>query len=36
VVPDARVDLMLNHDNPDLAAIAVYEFATEQEVVASK
>jgi hypothetical protein len=26
---DVRVDLMLNHDNPDLAAMAVYEFATE-------
>ncbi len=26
-----RVDLMLNHDNPDLAAMAVYEFATEAD-----
>ena len=28
---DVRVDLMLNHDNPDLAAMAVYEFATEAD-----
>jgi len=28
---DMRVDLMLNHDNPDLAAMAVYEFATEAD-----
>ncbi|MGB3717307.1 MAG: DinB family protein [Candidatus Promineifilaceae bacterium] len=28
---DTRVDLMLNHDNPDLAAMAVYEFATEAD-----
>lgn len=28
---DVRVDLMLNYDNPDLAAIPVYEFATEAD-----
>lgn len=28
---DVRVDLMLNHDNPDLAGMAVYEFATETD-----
>jgi len=28
---DTRVDLMLNHDNPDLAALSVYEFATEAD-----
>jgi hypothetical protein len=28
---DTRIDLMLNHDNPDLAAMAVYEFATEAD-----
>lgn len=26
---DTRVDLMLNYDDPDLAAMAVYEFATD-------
>jgi hypothetical protein len=28
---DTRVNLMLDHDNPDLAAMAVYEFATEAD-----
>jgi hypothetical protein len=28
---DTRVDLMLNHENPDLAAMAVYELATEAD-----
>lgn len=28
---DMRVDLMLDHDDPDLAAMAVYEFATEAD-----
>jgi rubrerythrin len=28
---DVRVDLMLNHDNPDLAALAIYEFATDTD-----
>ena len=28
---DTRVDLMLNHDHPDLSALAVYEFATEAD-----
>jgi hypothetical protein len=28
---DVRVDLILTHDNPDLAAMAVYEFATEAD-----
>jgi uncharacterized damage-inducible protein DinB len=28
---DTRIDLMLNHDNPDLAAMAVYEYATEAD-----
>ena len=28
---DVRVDLMLNHDNPDLAAMAVYKFETEAD-----
>jgi hypothetical protein len=27
---DTRVELMLTYDNPDLAAMAVYEFATEE------
>ncbi len=29
VMLDARVKLMLEHDNPELAALAVYEFATD-------
>jgi rubrerythrin len=28
---DTRVDLMLTYDDPDLAAMAVYEFATEED-----
>jgi len=28
---DTRINLMLEHDNPELIALAVYEFATEQE-----
>jgi len=28
---DTRVDLMLKHDNPELAALAVYELATEAD-----
>lgn len=28
---NTRVNLMLNHDNPDLASLAVYELATEAE-----
>jgi rubrerythrin len=28
---DTRIELMLKHDNPDLTAIAVYEFATDAE-----
>lgn len=28
---DTRVNLMLNHENPDLNAMAVYEFATEAD-----
>jgi rubrerythrin len=28
---DTRIELMLKHDNPELTAIAVYEFATEAE-----
>ncbi|TEU22351.1 MAG: DUF664 domain-containing protein [Anaerolineales bacterium] len=28
---DTRVELMLTYDNPDLAAMAVYEFATEED-----
>lgn len=28
---DARVDLMLRHDNPELTALAVYELATEAD-----
>lgn len=30
VMLDARVKLMLEHDNPELAAMAVYEFATDE------
>ncbi len=28
---DTRIDLMLAHDNPELAAVAVYEFATKAD-----
>jgi len=28
---DARIELMLNHDNPNLTALAVYEFAKQEE-----
>ena len=28
---DTRINLMLNHENPDLVAMAVYEFATEAD-----
>ena len=28
---DTRIELMLNHDNPNLTALAVYEFANQEE-----
>lgn len=31
---DTRIELMLNHDNPDLAALAVYELAKQEEQLA--
>jgi predicted Zn-ribbon and HTH transcriptional regulator len=31
VMLDTRVDLMLEHDNPDLVALAVYEFASDAD-----
>lgn len=30
VMLDTRVELMIKHDNPELAALAVYEFATDE------